>query len=71
MLRHAFLLVDLTLNVQVDTEDQDIREDVYGPDAIQDHRVLEVDLFRDLHHDKNDDQVGADRVFKSASEVST
>lgn len=63
---HTPLLVDLHLGVEVDAGDQQVANDVEGAHAHEDVRVVEGDLLADLHHDKNDHEVGA-ALFVSVS----
>ena len=48
--RATFFLVDFLLEVEVDADDDKVRDDVEGADAHEDLRVIERNLFRDLHH---------------------
>lgn len=56
---HTSLLVDLELDEEVDRGDEDVADDVEGAHAVEDVRVLEGDLLADLHHHKDDHEVGA------------
>lgn len=56
---HTPLLVDLHLGVEVDAGDEQIANDVESAHAHEDVRVFEGDLLADLHHDKDDHEVGA------------
>lgn len=51
--------VDPRLHVEVYPHDDEVRGDVQTADAHQDLGVFEGDLFRDLHHPEDDDQVGS------------
>lgn len=53
------LLVDLHLDVEVDAGDEQVADDVEGAHAVKDGRVVEGDLLADLHHHKDDHEVGA------------
>lgn len=54
----TFLLVDLEEDPAVDGSNQKVATDVEGSDTVQNERIIERDLLGDLHHSKNDDQVG-------------
>jgi len=54
---HVLLLVDQVLCIEVDTGDDDIRENVDSADEVQYRGVFERNSFRDLHHPKDNDQV--------------
>jgi hypothetical protein len=56
---HTPLLVDLHLGVEVDAGDEQVADNVQRAHAHEDVRVVEGDLLADLHHDKNDHEVGA------------
>ena len=56
---HTPLLVDLHLGVEVDAGDEQVADDVERAHAHEDVGVLEGDLLADLHHDKDDHEVGA------------
>ena len=56
---HTPLLVDLHLGVEVYAGDEQVADDVQRAHAHEDVRVVEGDLLADLHHDKNDHEVGA------------
>lgn len=70
MTRHTLLSVDGVHDVEVDGEDDDIAERVKGAAEVENVGVLEGDLLGDLHHTKDDDQVGAIRIML-ASRVSS
>jgi len=53
----TFLLVDLDLDVQVDAGDDDIAEDIDGAHQVEDVGVVEGDLFGNLHHPEDDDEI--------------
>lgn len=53
------LFVDLELGVEVDGGDEQVADDVEGAHAVQDGRVVKGDLLADLHHHKDDHEVGA------------
>jgi hypothetical protein len=55
----TLLLVDLHLYVKVDAGDEQVADDVESAHAVEDHRVLEGDLLANLHHHKDDHEVGA------------
>jgi hypothetical protein len=46
---HTILLVDLLLDVEVDTGDDYVGDDVERAHAVQDIRVIERNLLGDLH----------------------
>jgi hypothetical protein len=54
----TFLLVYLHLHVKVDTCNDQVRNDVRHADSREDVRVIERNLLGDLHHHKDDHQVG-------------
>ena len=47
---HVLLLVDLELNVEVDTKDNEVGQDVGCADEVEDIWVFKGDLLRQLHH---------------------
>lgn len=49
------------MDVCVNTDDDNVREHIAGADDVHDIWVLERDLLGDLHHHKDDNQVGAAR----------
>jgi hypothetical protein len=55
----TLLLVDLELDVEVDASDEHIADDVESAYSVKDGRVVEGDLLADLHHHKDDHEVGA------------
>jgi hypothetical protein len=55
----TLLLVDLHLDVEVDAGDEQVADDVESAHAVEDGRVIEGDLLADLHHYKDDHEVGA------------
>ena len=59
--KRTILLVDLGLDVEVDAGNDDVGYDVEGAHAVEHIRVIEWDLFRDLHKPQDDDQVGTIR----------
>jgi hypothetical protein len=54
----TLLLVDQEVHVGVDGDDDQIGRKVSSTDHHQDIRILEGDLLRNLHHHKDDYQVG-------------
>lgn len=58
MTLRTLLLVDNTLNVQVDGCNEDIATNVDGANNVEHLRVVERDALRHLHHTQDDDQVG-------------
>lgn len=56
---HTLLLVDLQVDETVDGEDDHVGQEVDSSDNVQGGRVVKRDLFRDLHHPKDDNQVGS------------
>lgn len=65
--QRTLLLVDLGLNVEVQDGDQDVAGNVAGAAHVQDIRVIEGDLARDLDHAEHDDQVGTVALLALAS----
>ena len=61
-MRRTLLPVDGVHDVEVDGEDEDIAERVKSAAEVENVGVLEGDLLGDLHHTKDDDQVGAIRI---------
>jgi hypothetical protein len=57
--RLTLLLVNLRLDVEVDTDDDQVRDDVHSSDAVEDEWVFEVDSLGYLHHHKDYAQVCA------------
>lgn len=55
----TLLLVDLHLDVVIDTHDDQVAEDVETAHGVQDIGILKGHLFGHLHHTKDDHQVGA------------
>lgn len=55
----AFLLVYKHLYVQVDSCNDQVRDDVRHAYTHEDVRVIERNLLRHLHHHKDEHQVGA------------
>jgi len=55
----TLLLVDLQLDVEVDAGDEHVADDVESAHGVKDGRVVEGDLLADLHHHKDDHEVGA------------
>ena len=56
---HTPLLVDLHLGVEVDAGDEQVADDVERAHAHEDVGIFKGDLLADLHHDKDDHEVGA------------
>jgi hypothetical protein len=56
--QHTLLGIDLGLSVQVETQDQDVGQDVQGTDTHQDLRILKGNLLGQLHHHEDDAKVG-------------
>lgn len=54
----TLLLVDNTLNVQVDGSNEHIATNVDGANNVEHLRVVERNALRHLHHTQDDDQVG-------------
>jgi hypothetical protein len=46
----TLLLVDLSLHVEVDAGNDDVRQDVECARAVEDHRIVEGYPLGDLHH---------------------
>jgi hypothetical protein len=55
----TLLLVDLELDVEVDTGDDEVAGDVNGANNVEHVLIFEGDLLGDLHHTKDDHEVGA------------
>lgn len=53
------LLLDDYSAVHVQSEDDQIGEDVHPPDAVEPQRVFEGDLLGHLHHAQDHDEVGS------------
>ena len=51
--------LDLHADIIVDADNDQVRNDVQGSDAVQDIGIIERNLFRHLHHSEYDHQVGA------------
>lgn len=56
---HTLLGVNLGLDVQVDEANDDVAGNVNGANGVEDILVVEGNLLRDLHHTKDDEEVGA------------
>lgn len=56
----TLLLVDLELDVEVKTGDNEVAANVDGANNIEHVLIFERDLLGDLHHTKDDHEVGAD-----------
>ena len=59
MCPRTLLLVDLQLDVEVDAGDEHVADDVESAHSVKDGRVVEGNLLADLHHHKDDHEVGA------------
>lgn len=57
--RHTLLLINLHLDIKVDTSDDNVADHVKCADHVQGVWVVEWDFLGDLHHHEDDDQVGA------------
>jgi len=57
----TLLLVDLGLDVEVQAQDRDVGHNVESAHELQAPVLLKGDLLRGLHHEEDDDQVGAMR----------
>lgn len=57
--KRTFFRIYLVLEVEVHPEDDQVGDDVERADAHEDLRVIERDLFGDLHHSEDDHQVCA------------
>lgn len=55
----TLFLIDLHLNIVIDANNNDVGYDVECANCCEHSWVIEGDLLRDLHHHKDDDQVGA------------
>lgn len=60
-MRHilTLLLVNGALDIEVNSQDDDVADGIEGAAGIEDVGVFEGDLLGELHHSKDDDQVGA------------
>lgn len=56
---HTLLLVDQEMGVGVDADDDQVGDNVASSDHVHHVGIIHWDLFRDLHHPKDDDQVGS------------
>jgi len=56
---YTLLLIDQEVHVGIDGDDNHVREDVAGSNHIHDIWILHGDLLGNLHHHKDDHQVGA------------
>jgi len=68
VVERTLFLIDQVVGVRVHGEDEDIGENV---DAADDHErlgILHWDSLGDLHHPKDDDQVGAENLLADAIE---
>jgi len=54
----TLLLIDLQMHVGIHRNDDDVRQDVAGADHIEDTGIIHRNLLGDLHHHKDDHQVG-------------
>lgn len=57
--RRTLLLVDLHLNVIVDTHDDQVAEDVQPADSVENIGIFERHLLGHLHHTQDDHYVGS------------
>ncbi len=55
----TFLCVDFALHVDIDAHDHQVGDGVESAHNVENARVFEGYLFGDLHHEQDDDQVGA------------
>lgn len=55
----TLLLVDLELDVEVDGGDNDVAANVDGANKVEHILIFEGDPLGDLHHTKDDHQIGA------------
>ena len=56
---YTLFLVNLLLEVKVDTEDDDVGDDVQDSHTHKDTGVIEGNFLGYLHHSEDDDQIGA------------
>lgn len=56
---HTLFLIDLVIHVGVDGGNNHVRDNIAQTNVHQDLRVLKRDSLGDLHHPKDDDQVGS------------
>ena len=52
------LLSDLATDVHVQRQDDNVGKNVHRPHTVQDIRIVEGDLLRDLHHAQNNHDIG-------------
>lgn len=55
----TLLLVDLGLGVEIQTQNREVGHNVQSAHELQAPVLLERNLLRGLHHEEDDDQVGA------------
>lgn len=67
--RHTLLLVDLQVGVQVDSQDEKIRQDIACAHQHQDLRVLKGNLLGQLHHHQDDGEVGTVRPWSVSAKI--
>lgn len=56
--RLTLLLLDLRCHIQVESNDNGIGHDVESPDTHEDVLIFKRNLLGNLHHSKNDNNVG-------------
>ncbi len=61
----TLLLVNHELGVAINGDNDDVRQDINDADYHQDIRIFHGDLFRDLHHHEDNDQVGTAKSGQS------
>lgn len=66
----TFLPIDLLLDEQIHSDNDQIRDDIHHSDGHKDLGVLEWDLLGYLHHPKDDHQVGATFEARSVFVIS-
>lgn len=67
--RHTLLLVDLKLGVQVDSQDENIRQDIASAHQHQDLGILKGNLLGQLHHHQDDGEVGTVRPLSVSVKI--
>ena len=66
----AFLLIDLLLDEQIHSDNDQIRDDIHHSNGHKDLWIIEWDLLGYLHHPKDDHQVSATFEARSVFVIS-
>lgn len=56
--QHTLLCVDLHVNVEVNRDNDHIGQDIPPANQVEGEGIVKGNLLRNLHHSKDDDQVG-------------